>query len=54
MTPDFVKLTSLESGGELYIRRDMVAADSVEEKVGMAIERKMNNLSALTNKDLMR
>ncbi len=47
MTPDFVKLTSLESGGELYIRRDMVAADSVEEKVGMAIERKMNNLPLL-------
>jgi len=31
-----------------------IAADSVEEKVGMAIERKMNNLSALTDKDLMR
>ena len=31
-----------------------IAAGSVEEKVGMAIERKMNNLSALTDKDLMR
>ena len=31
-----------------------IAADSVEEKVGMAIERKMNNLSALTDRDLMR
>lgn len=31
-----------------------IAADSVEEKVGMAIERKMDNLSALTDKDLMR
>lgn len=31
-----------------------IAADSVEENVGMAIERKMNNLSALTDKDLMR
>lgn len=31
-----------------------IAAGSVEEKVGRAIERKMNNISALTNKDLMR
>jgi len=31
-----------------------IAADSVEEKVGMAIEWKMNNLSALTDRDLMR
>lgn len=31
-----------------------IAAGSVEEKVGSAIERKMNNISALTDKDLMR
>lgn len=31
-----------------------IAAGSVEEKVGRAIERKMGNLSALTDRDLMR
>lgn len=31
-----------------------IAAGSVEEKVGRTIERKMNNLSALTDRDLMR
>ena len=32
----------------------VVAADSVEERVGQAIERKMNNISALTDRDLLR
>lgn len=41
-------------GGTAATQKIVVAADSVEEKVGMAIERKMNNLSALTDKDLMR
>ena len=41
-------------GGTTATQKIVVAADSVEEKVGMAIERKMNNLSALTDKDLMR
>ena len=41
-------------GGTAATQKIVVAADSIEEKVGMAIERKMNNLSALTDKDLMR
>lgn len=41
-------------GGTHATQYIVIAADSVEEKVGMAIERKMNNLSALTDKDLMR
>lgn len=41
-------------GGTAATQKIVVAADSVEEKVGRAIERKMNNLSALTDKDLMR
>lgn len=41
-------------GGTAATQKIVVAADSVEEKVGTAIERKMNNLSALTDKDLMR
>ena len=41
-------------GGTTATQKIVVAADSVEEKVGMAIERKMNNLSALTDNDLMR
>ena len=31
-----------------------IAADSIEEKVGVAIERKMSNLAALTDRDLAR
>jgi len=41
-------------GGTAATQKIVVAADSVEEKVGTAIERKMNNLSALTDRDLMR
>ncbi len=41
-------------GGTAATQKIVVAADSVEEKVGAAIERKMGNLSALTDKDLMR
>ena len=41
-------------GGTAAVQKILIAADSVEEKVGAAIERKMNNLSALTDKDLMR
>lgn len=41
-------------GGTTATQKIVVAADSVEEKVGMAIERKMASLEALTDKDLMR
>jgi hypothetical protein len=41
-------------GGTAATQKIVVAADSVEEKVGMAIERKMASLEALTDKDLMR
>lgn len=41
-------------GGTAAVQKIIIAADSVEEKVGRAIERKMGNLSALTDKDLMR
>lgn len=41
-------------GGTTATQKIIIAADSVEERVGRTIERKMNNLSALTDKDLMR
>lgn len=41
-------------GGTTVIQKIIIAAGSVEEQVGRAIERKMDNLSALTDKDLMR
>ena len=41
-------------GGTTATQKIIIAADSVEEKVGRTIERKMNNLSALTDKDLLR
>lgn len=41
-------------GGTTAVQKIIIAADSVEEKVGRAIERKMNNLSALTDRDLTR
>lgn len=41
-------------GGTTATQKIIIAADSVEERVGRTIERKMNNLSALTDSDLMR
>lgn len=41
-------------GGTAAVQKIVIAAGSVEERVGCAIERKMNNLAALTDKDLMR
>jgi superfamily II DNA or RNA helicase len=41
-------------GGTTAVQKIIIAADSVEGKVGRTIERKMNNLSALTDGDLMR
>jgi len=41
-------------GGTTATQKIVVAAGSVEERVGAVIERKMGNLSALTDKDLMR
>jgi len=41
-------------GGTTATQRIVIAAGSVEERVGRAIERKMNNLSALTDRDLTR
>lgn len=41
-------------GGTTAVQKIVIAADSVEERVGRTIERKMNNLSALTDRDLMR
>lgn len=41
-------------GGTTAVQKIIIAAGSVEEKVGRAIERKMNNLSALTDRDFTR
>ena len=41
-------------GGTTATQKIVVAAGSVEERVGRSIERKMNNLSALTDGDLTR
>jgi len=41
-------------GGTTAVQKIVIAAGSVEERVGRAIERKMNNLSALTDRDLIR
>lgn len=41
-------------GGTAAVQKIVIAAGSVEERVGRAIERKMSNLAALTDKDLMR
>lgn len=41
-------------GGTTATQKIVIAAGSVEERVGRAIERKMNNLSALTDGDLAR
>lgn len=41
-------------GGTTAVQKIVIAAGSVEERVGRAIERKMNNLSALTDRDLTR
>ena len=41
-------------GGTTAVQKIIIAAGSVEERVGKAIERKMDNLSALTDRDLTR
>lgn len=41
-------------GGTTAVQKIVLAAGSVEERVGRAIERKMSNLAALTDRDLMR
>ena len=41
-------------GGTAAVQKIVVAAGSVEERVGRAIERKMGNLAALNERDLMR
>ena len=41
-------------GGTTAVQKIIIAAGSVEEHVGKAIERKMNNLAALTDRDLLR
>lgn len=41
-------------GGTTAVQKIIIAAGSVEERVGQAIERKMDNLSALTDNDLLR
>lgn len=41
-------------GGTHAVQKIIIAANSVEERVGRAIERKMNNLAALNDRDLMR
>ena len=41
-------------GGTTAVQKIVIAAGSVEERVGRAIERKMNNLAALTDRDLLR
>lgn len=41
-------------GGTTAVQKIIIAAGSVEEKVGRTIERKMNNLSALTDGDFIR
>ena len=41
-------------GGTTAVQKIVMAAGSVEERVGRAIERKMNNLATLTDRDLMR
>lgn len=41
-------------GGTTAVQKIVIAAGSVEERVGRAIEMKMANLDALTDKDLMR
>lgn len=41
-------------GGTTAVQKIVIAAGSVEERVGRAIERKMDNLSALTDRDLIR
>lgn len=41
-------------GGTTAVQKIIIAAGSVEERVGRTIERKMNNLSALTDSDLSR
>lgn len=41
-------------GGTTAVQKIVIAAGSVEERVGRAIERKMNNLAALTDHDLLR
>lgn len=41
-------------GGTTATQKIIIAAGSVEERVGRAIERKMSNLDALTNQDMLR
>ena len=41
-------------GGTTAVQKIVIAAGSVEERVGRAIERKMSNLAALTDRDLAR
>ena len=41
-------------GGTTAVQKIVIAAGSIEEKVGRAIERKMSNLAALTDRDLAR
>ena len=41
-------------GGTTAVQKIIIAAGSVEERVGKAIERKMDNLAALTDRDLLR
>lgn len=41
-------------GGTTAVQKIIIAAGSVEERVGRSIERKMGNLSALTDRDFIR
>lgn len=41
-------------GGTTAVQKIIIAAGSVEERVGRVIERKMDNLSALTDRDFIR
>ena len=41
-------------GGTAAVQKIVIAADSVEERVGKAVERKLDNIAALTDRDLMR
>ena len=41
-------------GGTTAVQKIIIAAGSVEERVGRAIERKMNNIAALTDRELLR
>ena len=54
--PEFVQALGRirRVGGTVATQYIVLAADTVEEKVGKTIERKLGNLSALSDKDLER